>query len=292
MTAQSSERCPCGSEPASQEPAVRKTSIERCRTCGLLVRTPMPSAQELAQWYGDGYWRRYRAEQVGSARQNLYAHALQWLGAHRSRPGVLVDVGCGGGAFLAACRAAGWQGIGFDPSVAAVAHARAAGLEAYAQPWPPCSLSDATVDAVTFMNVLDHLRDPFGAIREAWRVLRPGGLLYIRVPNGPFHVRSLALVAPLGLGSFPVFHLYGFGRASFLYHLPRLGFVGVTLRTALPSSGDPYGGSFGGKALLRTLFKAADRGCYWLLNRCGRGANAWGPSIEVLACKVPQDRVS
>lgn len=291
MTAQSSERCPCGSEPALLDSVVRRASIGRCRTCGLLVRTSMPSAQELARWYGDGYWDRYRTEQVGSARQNLYAHALQWLGAHRSPPGVLVDVGCGGGAFLAACRAAGWQGIGFDPSVAAVAHARSAGLDAYAQPWPPCSLNDATVDAVTFMNVLDHLREPFEAIREAWRVLRPGGLLYIRVPNGPFHVRLLALLTWFGLGSFPVFHLYGFGRTSFLYHLPRLGFAGVTVQNAPPSSGDPYAGPSGWKAGARMVFKAGDRGGHWLLHRCGLGARAWGPSIEVMAYKVPQDRV-
>jgi hypothetical protein len=38
-------------------------------------------------------------------------------------------------------------------------------------------------------------------------------------------------------------------------------------------------------------FKAGDRGGHWLLRRCGLGARAWGPSIEVMAYKVPQDRV-
>jgi len=252
----------------------------------------MPAAQELARWYEEGYWSRYRDEQIGSARQNLYAHTLQWLGAHGLEQGTLVDVGCGGGAFLAACRTAGWRGMGFDPSAAAVAHARTLGLDAYAQPWPPCSLPDATVDAVTFINVLDHLREPFAAIREAWRVLRPQGVLYIRVPNGPVHVRLLTLLSPVGLGAFPVFHLYGFSRASFLYHLPRLGFADATVRAAPPSSADSYGESSWWKALLRRSLKAMDRGSHRLLTRYGLGATAWGLSIEVMARKVPQDRVS
>src|SRR5437879_13925162 len=97
---------------------------------------------------------------------------------------MLVDVGCGGGAFLRHCRERGWSAIGFDPSVQAVAYAREHGLEAYAEKWPPCSLADESADAVTLMNVLDHLRDTFGVVGEAWRILRPGGVLYISVLNG------------------------------------------------------------------------------------------------------------
>ena len=125
----------------------------------------------------------------------------------------LLTCPCGAGQFLARCRERGWKGIGFDPSESAVAHARAMGLEAYPEPWPPCPLAEETADAVTFVNVLDHLRDPFRALWEAWRILRPGGLLYIRVPNGPVHARLNQLLSAVRLGHLAVTHLFGFSAA-------------------------------------------------------------------------------
>jgi len=210
---------------------------------------------------------------------------MQWIKERHPAPGRLVDVGCGGGAFLTVCRAAGWKAIGYDPSAAAVAHARSLGLEAEARPWPPCPLGNETADVITFINVLDHLLDPFEALREAWRVLRPWGLVYIRVPNGTFHgpLLTSGLLRPLRrLG---VFHLYGFGRRSFLYHLSRLGFTDVIVRTAPPSLGDPYEAGGPMRGLARRGFKLANRWAYRWLAHCGLRDRAWGPSIELLAAK-------
>lgn len=264
---------------------LRRFPAGRCRVCSLWVRTPLPLAQELDARYREGYWEAYRAEQVTEARHNVHAHAMRWIAERHAAPGLLVDVGCGGGAFLTACRAAGWKGIGYDPSAAAVSHARSLGLEAEARPWPPCPLRDETVDAVTFINVLDHLLDPFEALREARRVLRPRGVVYIRVPNGPFHARLLTSGLLRPLRRLAVFHLYGFSRRSFLYHLPRLGFTDAMVRTAPPSSGDPYGGEGRMRGLVRRGFKVADQWAYRWLAQCGLRDRAWGPSLEVLAVK-------
>ncbi|MGE0713374.1 MAG: class I SAM-dependent methyltransferase [Planctomycetota bacterium] len=57
---------------------------------------------------------------------------------------------------------------------------------------------DGAFDAVVCSWVLQHLRDPAGALREMARVLRPGGLLLLAVPNGPPPLRLLReLVHPL-----------------------------------------------------------------------------------------------
>ena len=47
---------------------------------------------------------------------------------------------------------------------------------------------DASVDMVLFKNVIEHIRNPDAAMREIWRVLKPGGYLYIKLPFlQPFH---------------------------------------------------------------------------------------------------------
>src|SRR5256712_12873891 len=100
-------------------------------------------------------------DQVGLGRNNVYVHALEWLTDLHPVPGMLVDVGCGGGAFLGHCRERGWRAIGFDPCAQAVAYAREYGLEAYAAKCPKRSIPKETAKIGTFINMLDYHRDMF-----------------------------------------------------------------------------------------------------------------------------------
>ena len=181
-------RCPCGAAPNSVMAVSERNALLRCRVCELLIRASLPPQEELDARYRDEYWARFQAEQIGTARDNVHTHALDWMMQLHPDPGTVVDVGCGAGAFLARCRERGWRGLGIDPCPSAVAHATAMGLEAYVRSWPSSRLENETADAVTFINVLDHLRDPFGALQEAWRVLRMGGLPFtsrVAFPQAP-----------------------------------------------------------------------------------------------------------
>jgi SAM-dependent methyltransferase len=280
--------CPCGAVPISAMAVGGRGAFLRCRVCDLVARARLPLQEELDARYRDDYWSRFQSEQTGTARDNVHEHALDWLMQVHPEPGMVVDVGCGAGSFLARCRERGWRGLGVDPCPSAVAHATAKGLEAYVRSWPSSFLASETADAVTFINVLDHLRDPFGALQEAWRVLRAGGLLYIRVPNGALHARLIAVLSVIGFGGLPVVHLYGFSRAAFRFHLPRLGFVLRAIRTAPPSQGDAYGAENGsGSAAFRRFLKKADQVLYAALAGSGLDRLPVGPSIEVMAVKAP-----
>ncbi|MGQ0809792.1 MAG: class I SAM-dependent methyltransferase [Nitrospiraceae bacterium] len=260
--------------------------VKQCRRCGLLTKDPRPAAEELLRWYQRDYWTCYEGEQRGTARYNLYHHVLNRLQQASPRTGTVVDVGCGMGAFLTQCRERGWYGIGFDPSGSAVARARAEGHEAYECAWPPCRLTDESVDAVIFLNVLDHLPSPFAALREAWRVLRQGGWLYVRVPNGPLHLKLARLLALGGCEDVTIMHLYGFGRRALRHHVPRAGFDQVMIQTAPPSQGDAYGRRDDpARWRIRPLLKRLDRLAYRMSVGCGLHHMGWGPSLEVTATK-------
>jgi 2-polyprenyl-6-hydroxyphenyl methylase/3-demethylubiquinone-9 3-methyltransferase len=122
-------------------------------------------------------------------------HALEG-----ERLGRVLDVGSGDGTFAARLAAESAQVTGLDPAPTALARARAAHPELeFVAPAVDGGLPfpDASFDAVTCVNVLQHVADTQALLSEVRRVLVADGLLAVAVP---FHGRLRnALVA---LGSF------------------------------------------------------------------------------------------
>ncbi|MEH3075858.1 MAG: class I SAM-dependent methyltransferase [Quadrisphaera sp.] len=105
------------------------------------------------------------------------------------RPGQdLLDLGCGPGTITAdlAARVAPGRVVGLDAAAgvleeaAALAERRGLAVEWVVGDALALPFEDASFDVVHAHQVLQHLPDPVGALREAARVLRPGGLLAVR----------------------------------------------------------------------------------------------------------------
>ena len=142
-------------------------------------------------------------------------------------PGRLLDVGCGDGKYLAWMARQGWQACGVDPNapapIAAAAHftIQNAGLLEAGLP-PDC------FDAVTFWWSLEHMAEPLAALREAFRVLRPGGKVIVGVPNAAsFEAR---LFGPHWFHLNTPVHLSHFTAASLTVALRRAGFTVERIR--------------------------------------------------------------
>lgn len=98
--------------------------------------------------------------------------------------GCLLDVGCASGKDLELLQEMGWSvtGVELSPTAAAAARARL-GCEVFVGDFDQVVLGEGCFDVVRFSHTLEHLPSPRRALEKAHRVLRPGGLLWIEVPN-------------------------------------------------------------------------------------------------------------
>lgn len=123
----------------------------------------------------------------------------------------LLDVACGsGGPTLRLARQCGCHVTGIDLQAEGIAAAKAAaerdGVAEHAcflqhdasQPLP---FADAAFDAVLCIEAINHLADRLAAVREWWRVLKPGGRLVIIdaiIMTGPLTNEEIAVRSALG----------------------------------------------------------------------------------------------
>jgi 2-polyprenyl-3-methyl-5-hydroxy-6-metoxy-1,4-benzoquinol methylase len=95
----------------------------------------------------------------------------------------LLDVGCSSGAFLADAVKMGFRAEGVEPAAAPVATAQAAGLNVRQGLLQDIGYTDGQFDAVTLLEVIEHLQDPHSLLQECRRILRPGGILLVGTGN-------------------------------------------------------------------------------------------------------------
>jgi 2-polyprenyl-3-methyl-5-hydroxy-6-metoxy-1,4-benzoquinol methylase len=102
-----------------------------------------------------------------------------------SAQGSMLDLGCGCGTFVKVCRDDGLDAIGVDPGedLLEIAKLRNVGnyvVEAVGESLP---FKERSFDVITSNNVLEHVQNPRIVLRESFRVLKPGGILWLSFPD-------------------------------------------------------------------------------------------------------------
>ena len=147
--------------------------------------------------------------------------------SYDSRRGKLLDIGCGHGFFLQMAKNRDWEVYGIDLCEPAVAYAISNGLDVSSTPLFEKNYRDAEFDAITMFYVLEHLPDPIQYLKEACRILKPGGLILLRTPHTTPIIKMLkTLSIPNRLYDAPS-HLNDFSPCTIKRILQKTGFTDI-----------------------------------------------------------------
>jgi 2-polyprenyl-3-methyl-5-hydroxy-6-metoxy-1,4-benzoquinol methylase len=177
----------CGADDTSLRYQLNGWNIVSCQRCGLIYVNPMPNAETLRTFYTEDFFQ-------GNRRPAGYADYLRDKGIHVRHfqaywplirqefpyPGRVLDIGCALGFFLDMARSQGWEAVGIELSEFAAQWARSKlGLDVQTGTLLDAHLPKDCFDVVTLWATIEHLADPIGTLREAHRVLKPGGVILI-----------------------------------------------------------------------------------------------------------------
>jgi len=218
--------------------------VARCKETGMLYLCPRPSRKNREEMlkgvlpdalreYGE---RVYDYAAVDKLRSNDFEERVLYFdslfdGADRS----ILDVGTSAGNFMEIAIRHGWRAKGIEPFPDDVELCVSKNLDVVLGVAEQLPFPDNSFDVVHTSHVFEHLDDPLKAAKEAWRVLKPGGLLFVEVPNQldnfGFH-RDIwfRTVQQRKRGVSSIHHLWFFGRNTLQQLFLRAQFLNVQVR--------------------------------------------------------------
>ncbi len=220
--------CPVCESPGT--PLDSQWPHSRCGECGhVWVDGSSPSADneyfesdDYANWRTESDYLRQRQIEMADER-------LGWLGDLVDEPGSVLELGCSTGEAAAAMAARGWTARGVDPSAPAIkiASERYDGPEFGLGITPDeAGFPSENYDLVMAFHVLEHVPnlDEFAELTAS--VLKPGGHLYLRLPNWEsWSRRVFGDRWPDNMAE----HLHHFSESSMRTYLDRAGFDTVKI---------------------------------------------------------------
>ncbi|MFH1777508.1 MAG: class I SAM-dependent methyltransferase [Candidatus Omnitrophota bacterium] len=264
--------------------------IVECRICGLIYQNPRSTQDEiLDQFVSDRVVAEHKKQVWYDAKINLFRKNLKKIESYVQK-GRLLDVGCGYGTFLTEAKNHGWQVQGVEIAKAAHDYCKEKlGLEVFSGTLKEAHFSDQYFDVVTLWEVLDLVPDPLREFKEVKRILKPDGIIALRLYNAAFHVfvqrllkRVPYIVRSLKISP-TIFHRYSFSAKTITKFLEEAGFGNIRIMPSELTSADPYatGGVFGvfGVRIIKMLTYGLSKLVFYL----SVGRVVVGPSFLVFA---------
>ncbi len=194
----------------------RSYAIKFCQRCKIGKTVPFPDEAELRAVYSSEQYREDDGKRFLTPIEWM-VHALRIFRCRRvercSEKGRVLDIGCGRSDFLSVMAGRGWEVTGLEMNERAADYAKdALGLDVRVGTLKDQRFPNDHFDAVTLWHVFEHFRDPALLLKECRRILKPGGLLVVAIPN-----RASLQARLTGNGWFHLdvpYHLYHFSLGN------------------------------------------------------------------------------
>ncbi len=204
--------------------------IAQCRDCGFQFTQDYPDEKEIGRYYESEEYVSHSNTSKGLVNY-LYQLARKYMLRRKLRivnkitakkNGSLLDIGSGTGHFADTMKRSGWQVKGVEINDRAGEFSKSQfGLDVIS-PDEISSLTPESFDCITLWHVLEHFHDPFRYAADIHRILKPGGVCIIALPNSDsfdaLHYKEYWAAYDLPR------HLWHFSPATFRLFAEKTGF--------------------------------------------------------------------
>lgn len=206
-------------------------TLQRCVSCSFLFTNPRPEARDAGRYYqSDNYVSHVGNKDGFSFMYKIYDLVRDFsirrkirLIRHYHPVGDLMDLGCGLGYFLdAVIRDRHFTATGVDISEDAIRYVEQRFGHHVLPETSLEQMPEHSFDVITQWHVLEHVYDLNGRMQQLYRLLKPGGTLFIAVPNSAS--RDAQFYGSDWDGYDVPRHLYHFNRKTFGDLMGRHGF--------------------------------------------------------------------
>jgi 2-polyprenyl-3-methyl-5-hydroxy-6-metoxy-1,4-benzoquinol methylase len=233
--------CPlCGTPPEPFATDYQGFTLCRCRTCDLEFVSPRLSFKDLADHvYSDNYLPRRDSGALSPEAKDQYKKQIDGFEEIVDSRRDILDIGCGNGSFLEYARERGWKIAGVDIKLSR--DARELGCPHWEGRLEEIDFGNSRFDVIRLNHVLEHTQDPLRELQICRQLLKPGGLLFVSVPNiAGLSPRLKSLQSRLKLKSkrwrhyAAMHHLFFFSPDTLKKLFRKAGYKVLTVKTPVP----------------------------------------------------------
>jgi SAM-dependent methyltransferase len=159
--------------------------IVQCNNCGFYYVDPLIdlSAEEWKILYDKEYFGEYTKWHLKRRERDRVQRINKLRKFTRDKVEKFLDVGCGEGYMLLEAQKKGWKAIGLDITDNRIDEAKTDNITFIRSDLLSAEFPADEFDCIYLDSVVEHVLNPMEHLTELKRILRPGGIAYIGIPN-------------------------------------------------------------------------------------------------------------